>query len=179
MHSVQPIQAVSSITATGRSRCSKMVATAAETITATAETIAATAREMPDAWEGLVYFLDVISLRMADNRGFGDLLMDGRFTSDTFARARAGIARHTAVLVNRAKEQGTLRSDFEVNDIPLLMQVVKMAQKFGGDEAPQAYRRALGFMIDGLCASRTDHRELPVPALSSEQLDHVLHRFQD
>ena len=117
------------------------------------ETIAATAREMPDAWEGLVYFLDVISLRMADNRGFGDLLMDGRFTSDTFARARAGIARHTAVLVNRAKEQGTLRSDFEVNDIPLLMQVVKMAQKFGGDEAPQAYRRALGFMIDGLCAS--------------------------
>lgn len=37
------------------------------------ETIAATAREMPDAWEGLVYFLDVISLRMADNRGFGDL----------------------------------------------------------------------------------------------------------
>ncbi len=115
---------------------------------------------------------------MADNRGFGDPLMDGRFTSDTFARARAGIARHTAVLVNRAKEQGTLRSDFEVNDIPLLMQVVKMAQKFGGDEAPQAYRRALGFMIDGLCASRTDHRELPVPALSSEQLDHVLHRFQ-
>ncbi|GAA3201354.1 hypothetical protein GCM10020255_106150 [Rhodococcus baikonurensis] len=99
------------------------------------ESIAATAREMPDAWEGLVYFLDVISLRMADNRGFGDLLMDGRFTSDTFARARAGIARHTAALVNHAKEQGTLRSDFEVNDIPLLMQVVKMAQKFGGDEA--------------------------------------------
>lgn len=104
--------------------------------------------------------------------------MDGRFASDTFARARAGIAQHTAALVNRAKEQGTLRSDFEVNDIPLLMQVVKMAQKFGGDEAPQAYRRALGFMIDGLCASRTGHRELPVPALSSEQLDHVLHRFQ-
>lgn len=149
-----------------------------DTRCAEVESIAATAREMPDAWKGLVYFLEVISLRMADNRGFGDLLMDGRFTSETFTRARAGIAQHTGALVNAAKQQGSLREDFDVNDIHLLMQIIKMAQKFGGDEAPQTYRRVLGFMIDGLCTSRTGHRELPAPALTTAQLDHVLHRYR-
>lgn len=140
------------------------------------ESLATTSLEIPDAWDGLVHYLEAISLRMADSRGFGDLLMDARFTSDAFTRARASITRSTTALVDRAKEQGTLRSDFETADIPLLMQTIKVAQTFGGDEAPQAYRRVLGFIIDGLRASRTECRELPAPALTSEQLDHVMHR---
>ncbi|MCJ0901956.1 TetR/AcrR family transcriptional regulator [Rhodococcus sp. ARC_M6] len=140
------------------------------------ESLATISLEAPDAWAGLVHYLEEISLRMSDNRGFGDLLMDSRFESDAFSKARASITRSTAALVNRAKAQGTLRSDFEINDVPLLMQTIKMAQNFGGDEAPQAYRRVLGFMIDGLCSSRSAPRELPVPALTTDQLDHVLHR---
>jgi AcrR family transcriptional regulator len=141
------------------------------------ESLAATSLEIPDAWEGLVHYLETISLRMADSRGFGDLLMDARFTSDAFTRARTSITRSTAALVDRAKQEGTLRSDFEISDIPLLMHTIKLSQNLTGDDAPESYRRVLGFIIDGLRASRTTHRELPVPALTTEQLDHVMHRY--
>ncbi|MGG7104198.1 TetR/AcrR family transcriptional regulator [Rhodococcus sp. 24CO] len=141
------------------------------------ESLATTSLEIPGAWDGLVHYLEAISRRMADSRGFGDILMDARFTSDAFTRARASITRSTAALVNRAKDEGTLRADFEISDVPLLIQTIKLSQNFTGDDAPEAYRRVLGFIIDGLRASRTTPRELPVPALTTEQLDHVLHRY--
>ncbi|MGC0365941.1 AcrR family transcriptional regulator [Rhodococcus sp. 27YEA15] len=142
------------------------------------ESVAAAAGDIANAWDGLLFFVETMAGRMADNRGFGDLLMDARFESDTFTRARSSIFGHTAVLVDRAKEQGSLRADFDVKDIPLLMQMIKAAQRFGGDEAPDAYRRLLGFVTDGLCSSRTGHCELPVPPLTEQQLDRVLHRYK-
>jgi hypothetical protein len=77
---------------------------------------------------------------------------------------------HLRKLVDRAKQAGVLRPDFEASDMMVLSLSVQSAIAFGGPDHPELYRRALTFILDGLRPARTAPTPLPVPALSEKDL---------
>jgi hypothetical protein len=52
----------------------------------------------------------------------------------------------------------------------VLSLTVQATISFGGSLHPELYRRALGFILDGLRPSRETATPLPAPALTDEQL---------
>jgi hypothetical protein len=71
-------------------------------------------------------------------------------------------------IIERAQRAGALRDDFTLADLPLILLSASAIVRATGDVAPQAWRRLLGFLLDGLRAGAT--RPLAHPALTPEQL---------
>jgi AcrR family transcriptional regulator len=122
----------------------------------------------PDPWDGLCRFLEQTLMMYADNRGLKDV-----FASGEHGRARAAAMRRRmwpliARMVERAREQGTLRPDFAAEDVALVLwsgeRVIERSQGI----APDLWQRYLGLLLDGLRASAA--RELPAPPLTRGQL---------
>jgi AcrR family transcriptional regulator len=126
---------------------------------------------LEDAWEGFCHFLERALSLHAQNRGLKDVVATrehGRERADAMrARVRPLIAR----LIARAQEQGGLRSDFTLEDLPLLLWAGGSVIEGGGTIAPTLWRRYLGLMLDGLRADTAT--PLTQPPLTRAQLDRV------
>jgi AcrR family transcriptional regulator len=124
-----------------------------------------------DAWEGFCHFLERALTLHAENRGLKDVVATrehGRARADAMrARVRPLIAR----LIGRAQEQGGLRPDFTLEDLPLLFWAGGSVIEAGGTIAPALWRRYLGLMLDGLRAEAAT--PLVQPPLTRAQLDRV------
>ena len=83
------------------------------------------------------------------------------------ARVRPVLTR----LIERAQEQGTLRADFTLEDVPLLFWTGGRVIEATSTVAPELWRRYLGLMLDGLRADSAT--PLPQPPLTRAQLDRV------
>ena len=128
----------------------------------------------PDAWRGMTRFLDaVVSMQLTD-RGLRETLGQHRVGGDCAQACREHILPLLDALVEHAKEQGAVRSDLEASDLifiqaALAAVVDERVRQFD----PQLHRRYLAMLLDGVRASGTRHSELPVLALSLEQV-HVI-----
>lgn len=149
--------------------------------------LAEAAAKVSDPWEGLVQFLEDSTLMMAEDRGLRDLVINNRAVPAKLSepgppdglagvvdQMRDEIHTWTILLVDRAKEAGALRADFEATDIPVVSLSIQAVADFAGPEAPDVWKRVLGFAIDGLRASRTGHTELAAPALTGQQVKQAL-----
>ena len=107
----------------------------------------------PDPWRGFAGFMD----------GLFDIQARNRPMNDAIARTPVGpvdvaseCGRTGGVLesvVNRAREAGVLRSDFGATDLATMIGAMsKVIAMSDGDDA--VWRRHLGFVLDGLRASR-------------------------
>jgi AcrR family transcriptional regulator len=147
------------------------------------EQLAREASEAEDIWAGFVEFFERSIHDLARDRGLRELTMGGLTESLGWARGTpphrlshllaenhktTGV--HLIKLVQRAKEAGELRADFEASDMMVLSLSVQATIAFGGAEKPELYRRALGFVLDGLRPTRTAPSPLPTPALTDEDL---------
>ncbi|MCQ4120747.1 TetR/AcrR family transcriptional regulator [Rhodococcus tibetensis] len=152
--------------------------------------VSTAAESMPDPWEGLVYFFTESTRMLAQDRGLRDLVVAGRALPHSLGdpatqgklagavgTAQGEIHRRTAALVERAKEAGALRDDFESTDLPLLTQAVQAAADFASAESPELWKRVLGFALDGLRATRQGHGALGVPALTEDELHRAMNRL--
>src|SRR4029077_10768347 len=74
-------------------------------------------------------------------------------------------------LVERAQEAGVLREDFRPNDVPLIAYMLGAAAEYASHVAPEVLRRYLALIIDGLRPSRDGVSELPVPALTPQEME--------
>ena len=136
--------------------------------------IADAALAYDDPWDGFEYFLRQSAQQLANNQGLRDLLIDGQVESQAFANARAAMAERLSVLVDRAKRQGSLRRDFEHTDVPAIMWTIQASRDFAGSRAPDLWKRQLGFLVDGLRASRDDVSDLGAPAITRDQVAQVM-----
>jgi AcrR family transcriptional regulator len=149
-----------------------------------AEQLVIETSETPDAWAGFVRFFEISTQELVSDKGLREFVMGGYTESlgwsrgtppdrlvGLIARTREAMGHHLAELVRRTKETGRLRADFEASDMMVLSLSVQATIGFGGQAHPELYRRTLGFILDGLLASRTHATELPVPALSNDELD--------
>jgi AcrR family transcriptional regulator len=123
-----------------------------------------------DAWEGLVWLLETGCKMQAADRGLKEILVARarglghvRKPSDATVNAISG-------LIERAQAQGALRDDVTITDMPLISAAITGVIDLTGSVAPDAWRRILQIMLDGLRADREKPTPLPHGPLGHEQV---------
>jgi AcrR family transcriptional regulator len=147
------------------------------------ESLAEKASKATDVWAGFVSFFEQSILELATDRGLRQLTTGGYTESLGWSRGtpptrlaellehnHKTMGVHLIRLVRRAKRAGVLRKDFQASDMMVLSLSVQAAIDFGGAERPNLYRRALGFILDGLRPSHDAPTPLPAPALTDAEL---------
>jgi AcrR family transcriptional regulator len=119
------------------------------------------ALEAPDGWSGFCAYVERICAMQAADRGLADVL------TRTFPNAKA-LEAHRALgyersvrLLDRAKAEGTLRSDVVPEDLVLLLMANAGVVEGFGEAAPEAWRRFVAIMLDGFRADGAG--ALPAP----------------
>ena len=103
----------------------------------------------PDAWAGFVDYLTRLCEMQATDRGLSELLVSNSFDDDDRLTAlRAAAQRGATAVIDRAQANGMLRADFTRQDISLLLMANSGVLRRSTD--PQAWRRQLSLLIDGL-----------------------------
>jgi AcrR family transcriptional regulator len=125
----------------------------------------------PDAWEGLVVFLECALAAQASDRGLRELICGHRHGTERITRARERIAPLVEALVERAQEAGALRSDVVASDVALLFTMIDAVMDLLGEVAPGTWRRPFGVVLDGLRARRDGPTPVPGAPLEPAQLD--------
>ncbi|MFJ7159958.1 TetR/AcrR family transcriptional regulator [Streptomyces sp. NPDC101118] len=131
------------------------------------------ARQAPDAWEGLAGYLDAVFAVLAADRGTNDLMTTGVEGVPSLDAVHAHNAETVALLMARAREQGTLRADLALEDLLFGLAALGRAVPALEATAPGAWRRPLALFLSGLRAS-TPMPPLPAPALTPAQLTGTL-----
>ena len=147
------------------------------------EKLAERASKATDVWAGFAHFFEQSIVELALDRGLRELTVGGYTESlgwargtpptrlaDLLERNHNTMGVHLIKLVRRAKRAGVLRKDFQASDMMVLSLGVQATITFGGAERPELYRRALGFILDGLRPSRETATPLPEPALTDVDL---------
>lgn len=103
----------------------------------------------PDAWGAFVAYLNRVCEVQATDRGLSELLTTTAFDDDERLTAlKATAQRGAEAVIKRAQAAGALRPDFTRQDISLVLMANAGVVRRSPD--PQAWRRQLALMIDGL-----------------------------
>src|SRR5215207_750770 len=93
------------------------------------------------------------ALERADERNAADLAFCEAvaFSDQSSVVAKVGLLQSTNKLIERAKAQGRMRPDANENDVPMMMCGASSVMRLS--PTPDAWRRYLTLMLDGLRAS--------------------------
>jgi AcrR family transcriptional regulator len=133
--------------------------------------IAERALAMDDAWAGFVHFVEQVCRMQAADRGFNDLSARSLPQAAPTPDHLRGYELMTEI-VERAKRSGALRPDFVLADMAFVTWAITRTIEATADVDPDAWRRHLGFVLDGLRAPAA--HPLPVPALTDEQVSRIM-----
>jgi AcrR family transcriptional regulator len=121
-----------------------------------------------DAWLAFVGFLERMLEIQARDRLLKDVLLRAPGGSSSVDRARAELRRLFELMLERARDQGRLREDFAFADLIPLLWSFSTVIDATAEVAPEAWRRHLHWLLDGLRAeAATPQTQAP---LSAEQL---------
>ncbi|MFE3293771.1 TetR/AcrR family transcriptional regulator [Rhodococcus sp. NPDC059234] len=132
---------------------------------------ATAALQRADPWEGLVDFIALTCEQMALNRGMGDVFFSDDEGREQIACARERVTPLVEALIARAQDAGALRPDITVNDLFTISRMVESVIDFARPVAPEAWRRYLGLVLDGMRAEGTARTPLTAPSLTDEQVE--------
>jgi AcrR family transcriptional regulator len=139
-----------------------------------AETVARIAEHalaMSDAWAGFVHFVEQVCRMQTTDRGYNDLSARSIPHATPTPKHVRGHELMTEV-VDRAKRSGALRPDFVLSDMAFVTWAITRTIEATVGVNPDAWRRHLGFILDGLRAPAA--HPLPVPALEPEQVARIM-----
>ena len=134
--------------------------------------------EAEDPWSGLVRFLELATEQHACDRGFKEVALSGAHGLERVARARQLMFPLVSRLVARAQADGSLRSDLEPTDLPLLQLMIGSLSECTRDIDPEVWRRFLGIVTDGLATRRDGPSALKRPALDPEQAQSTMRAWR-
>ena len=106
----------------------------------------------PDPWEGLVEHLTTLAAWQAGDRGFTEVCVRTLPAGSATERAKARGHVLYQELISRAHDAGVLRADVGPADVGLLLWATVRATDGLRDLVPDAWRRHLGVLLDGLRA---------------------------
>jgi len=115
------------------------------------DAIAALAREAledEDGWAGFCSMIWRAAERNAADLAFCEAVA---FSDQSSVVAKVGLLQSTNKLIERAKAQGRMRPDANENDVPMMMCGASSVMRLS--PTPDAWRRYLTLMLDGLRAS--------------------------
>lgn len=138
--------------------------------------VAQEALDDPDAWNGLLTFLErALHMRHGD-RGLNEIMNNPVLGDERVQEVRDRIAPIITELVAKAKQQGVVRPDFDQTDLIFMQLGLSAIIESTRDIAPELYRRYLTMFLDGIRTDRTAFTPLPTPALTAEQTHRVMTR---
>jgi AcrR family transcriptional regulator len=148
-----------------------LIAAAVEDRIESGARIANEALEIQDPWDAFVYLVEKVCELQAADRLLSDLALRGA-PSPAIARAQDNGHDLMRRIVTRAQESGALRPDWVLEDIAFITwshtRIIEATAKI----APEAWRRHLALVLDGLRA--TAAHPLPVPPITEDQLMQAL-----
>jgi AcrR family transcriptional regulator len=115
------------------------------------DTLAETALADPDPWHGFVTFLTGVFAMQIGDQGLNDAVSQQFRQMDPSCHRGSA---HAVRIIERAKESGQLRADFQMSDLASLTFGMSQVIRETAETDPDAWRRCLGFFLDGLRARR-------------------------
>jgi AcrR family transcriptional regulator len=106
----------------------------------------------PDPWRGFCSVIEQVCLTQATERGFTQAFLSQFPDYTEYAEERTRAEEALALLVQRAKDSGHLRRDFDVNDVVLVMLANSGATAGAGEEAAAASRRLVAYLLQSFRA---------------------------
>ncbi|MFG2001528.1 TetR/AcrR family transcriptional regulator [Spirillospora sp. NPDC048911] len=138
---------------------------------ATVVRIAENSLAMDDAWAGLVHFLERVCELQAADRGYNDLVSRRVPQAPPTGDFQRGYTLMKQI-IERARESGALRDDVTLEDMAFVTWGTARTVEATAGSRPQAWRRHLALMLDGLRA--TAAHPLPEPPLSPDELATIM-----
>lgn len=138
----------------------------------------ADAVEDPDPWRGLTGFFRRNLELQARDRAFREIIVGTPEAAQRVDQIRARMFPLGAQLVQRAKDAGALRADFEAADLPMMFLMLSAILDAARDVEPDLWRRYLEVFIQGLRAEPTPPEPLATPALDGPQVPCVMSCFK-
>ncbi len=132
--------------------------------------MARSALAVDDPWEGFLAFLEGAVTRQCEDRGLKELLLGSAHGQEQITRARDQIVPLVSELVARAQAAGCLRGDVAASDIALIQFGMGSIAEYTAEVQPDAWRRIMGLIIDGLRACPEAPAPLAVDALDPEAI---------
>jgi AcrR family transcriptional regulator len=127
-----------------------------------------------DAWIGFTTFVEQAVQLHARYRGVKDMLGRREQGARRAEAMRARVRPLLRQLIERAQEQGALRADFAAEDLPLVFWSAARVIETTAGVAPDAWRRYLAFVLDGLRAPAAT--PIGTPPLTRAQIARVNRR---
>jgi AcrR family transcriptional regulator len=124
-----------------------------------------------DPWQGLVHFLVRVQERQCADRGLREIIVSSDHGESRLSRVHALIAPRVDRLIGRAQDAGVVRDDIDMADLGIMQIAVCAVADATGDGAPDAWRRTLGVLLDGLQPARQTVQPLTASALTLDQFD--------
>lgn len=133
----------------------------------------ALARE--DAWDGFAYYVEKVCELQATDPAISDVVTgrypDAERLMDVCGRIQTTAAR----LITRAQQAGALRPDYTGQDLLFIFGTNALLARAAAGTAPDAWRRAVALMLDGLRAQAA--HPLPTGSLTLQQAYTVMGRL--
>ncbi|MEU8484790.1 helix-turn-helix domain-containing protein [Streptomyces sp. NPDC048641] len=135
------------------------------------------ARTTDDAWTGLTGYLHAVFTVLATDRGTNDLMTTHLEGVESLEAVHTHNHRTVELLLDRGREQGTIRPDVTTEDVLFALAALGRAvPALTTATTPDAWRRPLALLCDSLRPTPASP-PLPSPALTPAQLSDTLHHF--
>lgn len=129
-----------------------------------------------DPWAGIVQMLTGYLEIQAGDRSFGPVVLTNAHGRGALDSARVRLKPIVDELVERAHAAGVLRADFVSTDMPALILMLATLQNAVRDVSPDAWRRQLAIVLDGLQSTRETTTPFgDAPALGPLEIPQVMH----
>jgi AcrR family transcriptional regulator len=135
--------------------------------------VAEEAAANPDGWSALCRFLERTLELQAGDRVLKDVLMRYPPGASKLTGAREELRRLYEHVLERARQQGALRDDFTFSDLALLFWSFAPLIDATAAVAPEAWRRHLHWLLDGLRAEAATAQAQP--PLTDKELLAAMH----
>ncbi|MFG2470682.1 TetR/AcrR family transcriptional regulator [Streptomyces canus] len=132
------------------------------------------ARAAEDPWEGLVGYAEAVFAVLATDRGTNDLMTTHLEGVESLQAVHAHNRATMELLLRRGRDAGSIRADVTTEDVLFALAALGRAvPALAAAAGPEAWRRPLALLLDGLRASPA-MAPLPSPALTADELGDVL-----
>ncbi|ANA97141.1 TetR family transcriptional regulator [Mycolicibacterium phlei] len=137
------------------------------------QTLAAAARNAiahPDPWQGFIDYCELACQQLAESRGLRRIFSSEKDSGSQVQCQSTGVDDALMDLYEHLRRTRTLRDEAQPADIFCLLLMVGEVADFTGPADPDAWRRYLHLLLDGLRNPQRPQRPLLIPALTPEQL---------
>ncbi|MGA3145883.1 MAG: TetR/AcrR family transcriptional regulator [Acidimicrobiales bacterium] len=140
--------------------------------------LAREAAALDDPWEGFVHFIEQALEWQMRNRGLRDVLLRSESGCAGAARTREALTPILTTIIERAQQDGKLRPDVVVNDVPMLVTMLGAVSDYVGQNDRELWRRYMVLILDSLVAHRAAWTPLSNPP-SQEIVDAAMMKCGD